>query len=96
MNNEFSNVPQFVGLGIGTATLMEWQPIETAPRDGSSVLLFDGERVSYGGWIDVEAQGCEESEADLISEGWWSVDLRENAPTHWMPLPDPPVASVRE
>lgn len=71
-----------------------WQPIATAPRDGREILLYDGERVSYGGFCDAAAQGVDECEAHLISEGWWSVGLIDNAPTHWMPLPAPPSAAL--
>lgn len=60
---------------------MEWQPIETAPRDGTEVLLFDNGIYGLGWWAlgewrDFGDAGCAGSEAF--------------APTHWMPLPKPP------
>jgi hypothetical protein len=63
-----------------------WQPIETAPKDGTGILVNAG-----GFCYAVEWQ--EEF-------GWWSVDdnklgpfpLRGAGPTHWMPLPAPPAA----
>jgi hypothetical protein len=69
-----------------------WQPIETAPKDGTNVLLFDGKAVGYGGWMSAEDQGAEPEEAHLIAVGWWSVDLSDNSPTHWMPLPPAPLS----
>ncbi len=57
---------------------MEWQPIETAPRD--DLLLGYAEGMmrlvmwENGGWLQVGA---------TIEQGWFK-------PTHWMPLPDPP------
>ena len=68
----------------------QWQPIESAPKDGTNVLLFDGETVSYGGWVSAADQGAGPDEEYLVSAGWWSVDLSDNQPTHWMPLPKSP------
>ena len=76
---------------------MEWQPIDTAPKDGSRFLGFtpfgvemvkwNKRAAEYGprqGWI-----GCEQDSA-CLPESF----LRHAAtcqPTHWMPLPEPPV-----
>jgi hypothetical protein len=65
-------------------TMSEWQPIETAPKDGTAVLVSEG-RFCY----------CVEWNEEF---DWWAVDdnklgpfrLRGSAPTHWMPLPAPP------
>lgn len=70
---------------------MEWQPIETAPKDGRIVQLYgrgwDGEPVvTVGGWIDAT-----EDEPGLAEDaGWWSVDLVDNKPLMWQPLADLP------
>lgn len=59
-----------------------WQPIETAPKDDRTLLLFDGEvRVGWrlnDKWIELSA-------SDFESEGFTTLH-----PTHWMPLPEPP------
>lgn len=57
--------------------VMSWQPIETAPKDGSEFLgWFPGSTVMIW-WM---GQG-----------GVWGNDFWEGeAPTHWMPLPNPP------
>jgi hypothetical protein len=68
---------------------MKWQPIETAPRDGTIVLLF-ARRLKY----PVMFRIC----------GWWSrdkecwVELCFYEPDglvayNWMPLPEPPDAA---
>ena len=65
-----------------------WQPIETAPMDGTEVVLFyphltDAGFVTAGYWY----RGGEHYEshwyADLVNGG-------ASPPTHWMPLPAPP------
>lgn len=71
---------------------MDWQPIETAPRDGTPVLIY-GPR-----YKNVTTALC-----DSNALHWWVVDELEDIasdddgdgleampPTHWMPLPEPP------
>ncbi len=73
---------------------MEWQPIETAPKDGTYILAFEnfevaGPLMCVMGWTDTG----EHIEHDSITEGWTkegSGYLGECNPTHWMPLPEPP------
>lgn len=57
-----------------------WQPIETAPQDGTRILTFRstfGESMAVAwyhvhfGWVPVNGQSWPE-------------------PTHWQPLPPPP------
>jgi hypothetical protein len=74
--------------------MSEWQPIETAPRDGTQLLLgiaaIDG------------AGGC-------VFDGWWEgggwtngeLDYEDGLMhyphvTHWMPLPSPPKDASHE
>ena len=64
---------------------LEWQPIATAPKDGTLVDL----------WLDKgdtrRITGCYWSESGLC---WTDGDryyLKGRVqPTHWMPLPEPP------
>jgi hypothetical protein len=61
-----------------TVTLQEWQPIETAPKDGTDILLMRrGSYIRTGFW----ARRMEN----------WSLDIavRVDPPTHWAPLPKP-------
>lgn len=63
---------------------MNWQPIDTAPKDGTRVLILcPGKRIAVvawlGGWyIAAPAAGME----DFPAEVHWPEDM----PTHWMPL----------
>lgn len=61
---------------------MDWQPIETAPKE-TPVLIWNGEWVLIGEqWGDTPWSEWG-NEADA---------LNGRQPTHWMPLPDPPEA----
>lgn len=71
---------------------MEWQPIETAPKDGRMVLLAESGYVECGFWHDGS-----ECYGHRGGAGWFSEEDRHNLltarnvhPTHWMPLPAPP------
>lgn len=69
--------------------MMEWQPIETAPKDGTRVLVFDAawcggkpmQSVSYWQWYERIDDGSRQR-----CGSWSGVTVA----THWMPLPDPP------
>jgi hypothetical protein len=66
---------------------MEWQPIETAPKDGTRLLGYDVESSDMA-----VVYWCEKPwtrEWRLVVCGGWAED-DEWEPTHWMPLPDPP------
>ena len=63
---------------------MQWQPIETAPKDETEILLF----CSAGPLSDM---GLCYWRDDEQMTGWtWGAGNRFNNPTHWMPLPAPP------
>ena len=57
----------------------EWQPIETAPKDSSYVLLAGKYRndVASGYWLQSAYAG----------NGAWIWPFVHKHPTHWMPLP---------
>ena len=63
---------------------MKWEPIETAPKDGVSILTYPHYRVtSWDSYLGGFSKwSCREDAAIL---------LRPPA-THWMPLPPPPEA----
>jgi hypothetical protein len=66
--------------------MIEWQPMETAPKDGTEILVWmDGKQIIVARWAEALAFGW----ADWIEtvEGY---RLRKNLLTHWMPLPASP------
>lgn len=62
---------------------MEWHPIETAPTDGTDVLI--GGDFSYVGGV-VMAKYITDYPRSTFSD----MDGDLYYPTHWMPLPKPP------
>lgn len=54
----------------------QWQPIETAPKDGSSWLLFERDQYTGSGLF--------------YGSDWITEDGGICRPTHWMPLPEGP------
>lgn len=64
-----------------------WQPISTAPKDGTEVLLF-GPKYDGGTYQDV---------CGFYHRRWpvvWMEGFGE--PSHWMPLPEPPTSEEQE
>ena len=62
-----------------------WQPIETAPKDGTQILLWIRgiePRPRIGYWAE---RGCDSGWYGLQSQHAYGVIV-----THWMPLPGPP------
>ena len=67
--------------------MSEWQPIETAPKDGTDIdLWLHGFRVADCYWDKVAGEWCD-SDGDRLTEN--VVDYGQG-PTHWMPHPEPP------
>lgn len=77
--------------------MTQWQPIETAPRDGTEIVGWNGSYVTVYIWDD--------SEDDDGHTGWCVsgysyggilYNLHNTTgginPTHWQPLPEPPNA----
>lgn len=83
--------------------MSDLQRIETAPKDGTLVLLYWADPLqspweSEGGycvgfWSDPGVGDTEPEDA-----GWYATDTSNNPfqypPTHWMPLPDRPPKMV--
>lgn len=79
---------------------MDWQPIETAPKDGTRILVarlgkaIGVHEIEITEWFVMEQSRMEHVEGDLYRkvllepyEGWNGNGHRA---THWMPLPEPP------
>lgn len=79
--------------------MSEWRPIETAPKDGTTILVyrfyapFGWHVMGYARWSEI---------GDRIS-GWLSYGFSDppgnlglGAPTHWHPLPSPPQSPLKD
>lgn len=71
--------------------MSEWQPIKTVPKNGTRVLICcdtapNAQRVYFACYI------AGDRGAVLGTRYPLQVDTYDNfgAPTHWMPLPEPP------
>lgn len=70
----------------------QWQPIETAPKDGTAILLSNERGAWMAKYDPVYPSGYRPENP------WFSLMLNHDhmrkgkpcAPTHWMPLPPPP------
>jgi hypothetical protein len=66
-----------------------WQPIETAPKDGTAVLGYVPGRQGFFSRQDVAVVAWIETRWQSVNSGHWlTSDV-----THWMPLPAPPEPS---
>jgi hypothetical protein len=71
--------------------MSEWQPIETAPKDGTTLILgwLQRDRVSIG-WFGPKLSTHGVNYGDDWGYGTeWDCKY-STPPTHWMPLPEPP------
>lgn len=61
-----------------------WQPIETAPKDNTRIIVYCNDF-----WETIVRWNS------LLGDFWLddSMDTPDGEPTHWMPLPSPPITN---
>lgn len=64
---------------LAAARERNWQPIETAPKDGTHMLMYRKSTGIDEAWWKGDGWG---------GRSWWYP--QSDQPTHWMPLPEPP------
>ena len=71
---------------------MSWKPIETAPKDGTNVLVYE-RFPKWQKWVGKDEYDSY-IEIGYYQDGDWCIRAHvppwNNDPTHWMPLPEPP------
>ena len=80
--------------------MTEWQPIETAPKNGTRILVYYNGPTFKGRWHEGNISGVGEVEwwegwYNEKINGWMIANCDEEygyfvEATHWMPLPEPP------
>lgn len=69
-----------------------WRPIETAPKDGTAIILgYEGSHSEEGFWM------ADTKRNHWGKAGWFATDSDilcdyPHTPTHWQPLPPAPGA----
>jgi hypothetical protein len=87
------------------ATASQWQPIETAPKDGRKIIVFylnrnKLPRTVMASWLSEEQANDIDNDGAGLNAGWYErtdnwddyshIAIQEGKPTNWMPLPQPP------
>ena len=85
--------------------MSEWQPIETAPKDGTEIFLFG----QYGHFWStplashfadcpftiIVGHRISDPESVIYAAGWQNPEYETFIlPTHWMPLHPPPEKQI--
>ncbi len=72
--------------------MSNWQPIETAPKDGCSILVIENDEINIVSWDQWDSYKrcpkgwCVKGSWQDEQGGYETVDR----PTHWMPMPNIP------
>jgi len=86
--NVVARAAAFYDFVVGAAQFA-WQPIATAPRDGSEVLLATAKRVCIGRWYDRVETNL--GKVEHQSSGWAHAYMAmPDAPLFWAPVPPAP------
>lgn len=64
--------------------MSKWEPIDTAPMDGTEIIVLVRRKVVRLGWY---------FKPSSRSQFWCDENGRPIKPTHWIPLPDAPEAA---
>ena len=81
-----------VSIALVPSAAPGWQPIETAPKDGTRLIL--GFALAESSWVGegyYHVGDCNWYEANTDPTDSWSDSC---SPTHWRPLPAPPASDL--
>lgn len=90
------SAPESVRMELA-ALLNPWRQIETAPKDGTHILVLSakGAHVSlWEEWLPPDGAGgfwgIQIGDGDNACDPTWDHNVVSLKPTHWLPLPAPP------
>lgn len=76
---------------------MIWRTMDSAPKDGTDILLARPMSVWIAYWKDGHDRIGEYGARCWVPRDapsdWWNYVDEPDYPTHWMPLPEPPEGS---
>ena len=82
----------------------QWRDIETAPQDGTRVILAEAEKVFHGGFVGVQFKEHRDADGNYLdqtdADAYW-LNFEDGDvchPTHWKPepaLPAPPQGAAK-
>lgn len=64
------------------SVMSKWQPIDTAPKDGTEIIIWDGSNIRIATFMYTDDDG---------QMKWFPDGMPFVVATHWMPLPSPPL-----
>lgn len=80
----------------------EWRTMDSAPRDGTVIMIWKPDERMVGEYM-MAAYWCDRTGGfvpvgGIHKQGYYSEVTGSNHgyPTHWMPLPTPPILGGRE
>jgi len=83
---------------VGLQMRNQWQPIETAPKDGTQILGNHNSEI-YIMLYDADKNYHDEV-VEWCNEKYWTSygddTYRSYYPTHWQTLPEPPTNETKE
>jgi hypothetical protein len=71
--------------------MADWQPIETAPRDGTLILVY--RPLAHTGGDAAITVAKTVASPRMSPHGVEHFTDRAHHPTHWQPLPEPPTCA---
>lgn len=77
-------------IALARRSLAPWQPIETAPKDGTLLLLWERDGSKYNAAFGDVFCGRWDDALLIDRVGHWIDGRFTRNPTHWLPLPPPP------
>lgn len=83
--------------------LGDWQSMETAPKDGTRILVWVpglNHSVCIAAWFEqttTELGVVKSQYAEWNYSNWWKLGQEDRPqPTHWMPLPEAPETKEKQ